>query len=153
MALNPEPRIELGQEMLLIGLRQKHAFSALPMEIPKQWAAFKQQYMANQFSPITYGVICSVDQREMEYMCGIEVSSFDSAPSEMGRIKIPKQKYAVFTHTGHISEIGNSWESIMDAHAPALNLEDAHTPSFERYDGRYDPLTGNGVLEIWYPIK
>jgi len=25
-------------------------------------------------------------------------------------------------------------------------------PNFERYDERFDPLTGNGGFEIWVPV-
>jgi len=28
----------------------------------------------------------------------------------------------------------------------------ADAPTFERYDEKFDPATGNGGLEIWVPI-
>lgn len=153
MPVNLEPRIEYGNEMFLMGIRQKHSFPALAIEIPKQWVAFKMEFEAARQSQITYGVICGVIQNEMEYMCGVEVPSLQTAPANAGKIIVPKQKYAVFLHDGHISEIGASWDQIIHQLMPALKLEDAHTPSFERYDEKFDAMSGNGEVEIWCPIK
>lgn len=153
MPVKSEPRIEVAQEMYLIGIRQKHAFAVLAEEIPKQWLAFKMGFEAARQSPVTYGVICGLDHDGMEYMCGVEVSSLQSVAETTGKIIIPQQKYAVFVFEGHITEIGAAWDHIIDDLMPALKLEDAHTPSFERYDDRYDPMSGNGVVEIWCPVK
>lgn len=153
MPVKPEPQVEYGNQMLLIGLRQKHSFASLASEIPKQWVAFKTAFELARKSVVTYGVICGVDQDSMEYMCGVEVPSFDIAPAKAGKLIVPQQKYAVFMHEGHITEIGESWDAILHQLMPALKLEDAHTPSFERYDQRYNAMSGNGVVEIWCPIK
>jgi len=102
---------------------------------------------------VTYGVICGTSTNEMEYMCGVEIPSLQSAPANAAKIIVPKQKYAVFLHEGHISEIGVSWDHILHHLMPALTLEDAQTPSFERYDQRYDAMSGNGEVEIWCPVK
>jgi AraC family transcriptional regulator len=32
-------------------------------------------------------------------------------------------------------------------------LKAADAPSFERYDEKFDPITRNGGLEIWVPVK
>ncbi|HEY3301168.1 MAG TPA: GyrI-like domain-containing protein [Methylophilaceae bacterium] len=153
MPVKPEPRIEYGNEMRLIGLRQKHTLTNLATEIPKQWVAFKTEFELARRSAVTYGVICGVSQESMEYMCGVEVPSFDAAPANAGKLIVPIQKYAVFLHEGHISEIGASWDTILHQLMPTLKLEDAHTPSFERYDHRYDAMSGNGAVEIWCPIQ
>jgi len=153
MPVKPDPRIEYGNEMRLIGLRQKHPFANLTTEIPKQWVAFKTEFELARKSAVTYGVICGVNQDGMEYMCGVEVSSLDAAPANAGKLIVPNQKYAVFLHEGHISEIGASWDTILHQLMPALKLEDAHTPSFERYDHRYNPISGMGAVEIWCPIQ
>jgi AraC family transcriptional regulator len=36
---------------------------------------------------------------------------------------------------------------------PASGLRAADAPNFERYDEKFDPLTGNGGLEIWLPVR
>ena len=153
MPVIAEPRIEYGNEMLLVGLRQIHAFANLSTDIPKQWVAFKTEFELARKSAVTYGAICGVSPEGMEYMCGVEVPAFDTAHATAGKLIVPKQKYAVFVHEGHITEIGASWDAILHQLMPALKLEDAHTPSFERYDQRYDARSGNGIVEIWCPIK
>jgi AraC family transcriptional regulator len=153
MPVKPDPRIEYGNEIRIIGLRQKHTFANLATEIPKQWVAFKTEFELACKSAVTYGVICGVIQDGMEYMCGVEVPSLDAAPANAGKLIVPNQKYAVFLHEGHISEIGASWDTILHQLMPALKLEDTHTPSFERYDHRYHPISGIGAVEIWCPIQ
>ena len=152
MTLDTEPHHRQGKAMLLVGVRQSHDIRMLATEIPKQWAAFKRQFDGFRSSQFTYGVVCGVEGGRMEYMCALEVDSFDDAPNGSGRIIVPAQKYAVFTHSGHISDIGTSWHIIMDTLVPRFGLTDAHTPSFERYGKRYNPATGKGIVEIWFPI-
>jgi AraC family transcriptional regulator len=36
---------------------------------------------------------------------------------------------------------------------PASGLKAADAPNFERYDANFDPVTGNGGLEIWIPVR
>ena len=65
----------------------------------------------------------------------------------------PKQKYAVFTHRDHISTIRRTVNTIWNHWLPASGLKAADAPNFERYDENFDPLTGDGGLEIWMPVK
>lgn len=153
MSVKSEHRIAYGNEIFLMGIRQKHSFAVLTTAIPKQWVAFKTEFEVARTSRVTYGVICGTSANEMEYMCGVEIPSLQSAPANAAKIRVPKQKYAVFLHEGYISEIGVSWDHILHHLMPALTLEDAQTPSFERYDQRYDAMSGNGEVEIWCPVK
>ncbi|MGL5345172.1 MAG: GyrI-like domain-containing protein [Plesiomonas sp.] len=153
MPVQSEFRIEHINEMFLMGIRKTHALATLAETIPTQWVAFNKTGDAAYDKKVAYGVICSASQHEIEYMCGIEVPSLQYVPEHMGKIIIPKQKYAVFVHQGHISEIGNSWSDILNCRMPELKLEDAFTPSFERYGKEYNVATGFGDVEIWCPIK
>jgi AraC family transcriptional regulator len=36
---------------------------------------------------------------------------------------------------------------------PGSAFEDAETPAFELYDHRFDPETGAGGFEIWFPVR
>mgnify|MGYP003409082453 CR=1 FL=1 len=36
---------------------------------------------------------------------------------------------------------------------PISGMKAADAPSFERYDEKFDPATGNGGLEIWVPVR
>ena len=68
-------------------------------------------------------------------------------------VRIPEQKYAVFTHRDHISTIRRTVNTIWNHWLPASGLKAADAPNFERYDDNFDPLTGNGGLEIWVPVR
>jgi len=44
MSVKSEHRIAYGNEMFLMGIRQKHSFAMLTTAIPKQWVAFKTEF-------------------------------------------------------------------------------------------------------------
>jgi AraC family transcriptional regulator len=157
------PRITEGRPMLLAGIRQHHAFAAAVNTIPPQWEAFRQlgpipgaivAEPTATHGPMSYGVVCGNDvaTQTFEYMCAIEVADFASLPADLGRIRILTQQYAVFTHTGHIAGIQTTWNSIWNEWLPASGYLPADVPDFEVYDDRFDPQTGLGLIEIWFPI-
>jgi len=87
----------------------------------------------------------------------VEVSSSSGLPGDFSVITIPAQKYAVFPHRGHVSELRETLDGI-DKWLPGSGLEaacgSAETPSFfERYSEEFDPRTGMGGMEVWIPIK
>src|ERR1700721_3007271 len=45
-----------------------------------------------------------------------------------------------------VNTIWNHW-------LPAAGLKAADAPNFERYDENFNPLTGDGGLEIWIPVR
>jgi AraC family transcriptional regulator len=152
--LNP-PKITTGRPMLLAGIRQHHAFADAVNTIPPQWEAFRQlRSIPGAIGTTTYGVVCGNDvaAQTFEYMCAIEVTDFESLPADLGRVRILTQQYAVFTHTGHISGIQTTWNSIWNEWLPASGYLPADVPDFEIYDDRFDPKTGMGLVEIWFPI-
>ena len=81
------------------------------------------------------------------------MSDFSDLPREFARVRIPEQKYAVFTHRDHISTIRRTVNTIWNQWLPASGLKAADAPNFERYDVTFDPVTGNGGLEIWVPVR
>ena len=74
-------------------------------------------------------------------------------PREFQRVRIPEQKYAVFTHGEHISTIRRTVGTIWNHWLPASGMKAADAPNFERYGEQFDSVTGNGGLEIWVPVK
>jgi ribosomal protein S18 acetylase RimI-like enzyme len=98
--------------------------------------------------------VCGSDQaaRTFEYMCGVEVAAFDAIPRELGRMRVPAQRYAVFTHRGHVAALRATWDAIWREWLPRSGEHPANTPDFERYDARFDPQTGSGEIEIWFPV-
>jgi AraC family transcriptional regulator len=149
------PRFETGRPRLMAGLRERHGFDALSDAIPGQWARFNGLgRLPGQVGDVAYGVICGADHeaRTLEYMCAVEVESFDALPAGTGRLRLPPARYAVFTHRGHVSGLKDVWTAIMNDWLPASGCEPAQTPDFELYDERFDPATGEGEIEIWIPV-
>jgi AraC family transcriptional regulator len=148
------PRFETGKPLLIAGLgeRYNHENGA---GIPGQWQRFNQSVanIPGRIGPVAYGVCCNGDDAgNFDYIAGVEVPDFSDLPREFSRVRIPEQKYAVFTHRDHISTIRRTVNTIWNHWLPASGLKAADAPSFERYDENFDPLTGNGGLEIWVPV-
>jgi len=95
----------------------------------------------------------SDDAGHADYLTGVEVRDFSQVPGDWSRLRIPAQRYAVFTHKDHVSAIRRTWFSIWNQGLPGAGLEATGGPEFERYDERFDGRTGQGEVEIWIPIK
>lgn len=149
-----QPRIETRGAMLIAGLGTRYTYETC-QNIPSQWQRFAPYlgHISGQIGSVAYGVRTNADEGGLDYITGVEVSSFDGLPEEFTRVRIAPQKYAVFTHHGHISAIRNTWGTIYSKAIPQLGLEVADAPDFERYDERFDPQSGNGDVEIWIPLK
>lgn len=148
-------RIEEGPAMLMGGLRRTHTFAGAAQGIPEQWRALGQMLpLPGQRGATMYGVMCGADPQAQtfEYMTGVEVAALDALGPEYGRMRIPAQRYAVFTHRGHVSTLHTTWDAIWNEWLPRSGYRLANTPEFELYDARFDPRTGTGVIEVWASI-
>src|SRR6266446_4595431 len=124
--------------------------------IPGQWQRFHQtvENIPGRIGKVAYGVCCNGDDAgNFDYIAGVEVSDFSDLPREFSRVRIPEQRYAVFDHRDHVSTIRRTVNTIWNHWLPASGLKAADAPFFERYDEKFDPLTGNGGLEIWIAVK
>lgn len=140
--------------MLLAGIRRRHRFTDAATTIPQQWREFRaMDPVAGRVGTAAYGAGCGADAEGIEYMCAVEVADFADAPRELGRMRVPVARYAVFTHEGHVSTLPETWERIWSEWFPGSGHRDGHTPTFELYDERFDAETGSGVVEIWFPIE
>lgn len=148
--------MEDGRPMLLAGLRRVHAFNAMSRDIPMQWEEFRRMGPPpGRQGAARYGVICgaNMEERSMEYMCAVEVASLQDVPPDYGRMRITGQRYAVFTHDGSVSTLGDTWGTIWSDWLPRSGFRSAQKPDFERYDERFDPRTGSGIVEIWVAVQ
>jgi predicted transcriptional regulator YdeE len=148
-------RYEEGRPMLLGGLRRKHTFASMAKDIPRQWDAFtKLGRLPGQVGTTAYGAIAGGDPQTetMEYMCAVEVQSFEALPKELGRMRVPAVRYAVFLHEGNVATIRETWRAVFDW-LPRSGMQSAETPDFEVYDERFDAETGSGGVEIWVGVK
>jgi AraC family transcriptional regulator len=149
-------RYEDGRPMLLAGIRRTHTFAGMSKDIPRQWDDFNELgQLPGQVGKTAYGAICGGDTQAqtMEYLCGVEVQSFDALPKELGRMRVPAVRYAVFRHEGNVATIQSTWQEIFSKWLPSSGMRSANTPDFEVYDERFDGTTGEGGVEIWLGVQ
>ena len=140
-------------QLLLAGLLAHHEYVTAHFSVPRQWDAFRIEGPAAQ--PVgrdTFGAICKRDARSFEYLTAVEVASFDSLPTDCGRIILPAQDYAVFLHQGPVVAIGVTWAHVMQWLA-AGEYESAGTPAFEAYGPDFDPTRPDSRVEIWVGVR
>lgn len=124
--------------------------------IPPLWQAFSRRYteLGDAIHNPSYGVCCDGDENgNFRYLAGHEAGSDIAVPDGMEEVMIPRARYAVFTHDGHISDIAKTIYTIWNKALSDEGLEPAETPDFELYDQRFDAATGRGIVEIWIPVQ
>ena len=101
----------------------------------------------------TYG-ICSNGGSggSFDYLCGIELQQSAPLPHGLVEVQVPAGRYAVFVHTGPVTELRDTWQAIFAQWLPASGIPPASGPQFERYSDQFDPRTGTGTVEIWIPV-
>lgn len=146
-------RMESRPPMLLAGIRREHRMATVHESMAAQWQDFRRLGLTGIGPPRAYGAYCSMSMGGFEYLSGVEVASFDGLGEEVGRMRVPAQQYAVFRHDGNVGALGETWGRIWRDWLPRSGYVDAETPPFELYDGAFDPETGDGGLEIWFPVR
>ena len=149
------PRFEIAKPLLIAGIGERYTCEN-GAGIPNQWQRFHQEVadIPGRIGKVAYGVCTNGDDAgNFDYIAGVEVSDFSDLPREFSSVRIPEQRYAVFTHRDHVSIIRRTINTIWNNWLPASGLKAADAPTFERYDQKFDPLTGNGGFEIWVPVK
>ena len=148
----PKPKFRDGAALLLAGTLKTYATADAPKLIPLQWGDFFALDVPEiHTAEVTYGVVVRTDAETMDYMVAIEVPSFDGVNAPHRETLAPAH-YAVFTIDG-VAHIQRVWMDIYSQWLPQSGYKPAHTPAFERYDGRFDPETSTGPVEIWIPIE
>jgi AraC family transcriptional regulator len=151
----PAPGFEARPAFLVAGLSARYDYETCGGGIPAQWQRFTP-YLGNvpgQIGGVAYGVRYNSDDTGLDYMCGVEVGEFSQLPPELSRVRVPANRYAVFTHSGHISEIRSTWYTIWNTWLPKSGHSLADAPDFERYGANFDGRTGRGDVEIWVPLR
>jgi len=154
MALSA-PRFEDMPPRLFAGLNEKFNSEKVG-GIPSLWQKFNAQAdsIPHGVKGAAYGICHTYDDAgNFDYIAGIEVTEFTDLPSEFYRLRVPGQRYAVFGHDGHISDIRSVVHTIWNKWLPESGLKAADTPMQERYHARFNPLSGMGGFEIWLPVK
>ena len=149
-----EPRFVDGPAMLIVGLSQRYEYGALD-GIPGQWQRLAPHigHIGSQIGDgVTYGICINADAGGFDYICGVEVRDFSGTDPQMARLRVPPQHYAVFRHDGHLSGLRTTMSAIMGDWLPGSACEIADAALIERYGPEFDPVSGNGRIEIWVPI-
>ena len=149
------PRFEDRKAFQVAGLVERYKMPAIE-GIPSQWQRFAPHIgkIPGQVGWTCYGVCFNFDDTgNMDYLCGVEVVADSEPPAGLSLLRIEEQRYAVFSHRGHISKIANTWNDIVIQWLPASGYTAIKAPQFETYGQDFDSRTGNGVVEIWIPIE
>ena len=147
------PRIEHGRTLRLTGISERHAGTITAL--PTQWSRFIPLvgHVPGQVDRVVYGVTYNVDETTaFDYLCGVEVEAFLADDPPFSRLTIPAQTYAVFTHREHITSLAAMIGAVLDRALGAAGYVLLDGPFFERYDERFDARTGNGDVEVWFPV-
>ena len=148
------PRFEDRGAFVVAGLSERYNVQKLD-GIPALWQRFAPHIgrIPGQIGWISYGVCFNFDGAgNMDYLCGVEVPEGTILPDSLSELRIAEQKYAVFLHRDHISKIKSTWDAIFGGWITASGYKVANGPQFEVLGPEFDPLTGNGVVEIWIPL-
>lgn len=148
-------RFEEGREKLIAGFNQSYTMETR-VNIPQQWQRFVPQAtrIPDRRAAAFYGICwntkpdCSFD-----YLTGVEVANANKLPDEFSSLKLEDRRYAVFAHTGHVSAIPKTIDTIWCKWAPDSGVAIAHAPCFELYTADFNPDTGVGGMEIWIPLE
>lgn len=148
----PEPRFETGRPMLTAGVRRTHRFQDAARDIPRQWDEFNALTIPG--GAVAYGVMCGSDLAAgtFEYMAAREVTAFEALPPELGRVRIPEARYAVFD-IPDVGSIQPVYQAVYSRWLPTSGYRNANSPDFERYGPGFDPNSGVGDIELWWPIE
>lgn len=148
--------IRQGRAFRVAGLTARYTMEQTA-NIPSQWQKFTP-WLGNidgqtGEADTTYGVCYNANDDGIDYLSGVEVGPGADLPAEFATLDIAAQTYAVFPHTGHISELRSTWDAVWNNWIPESGLSVLPEPFFEKYGPSFDGVTGEGGLEIWIPIK
>nr|WP_141731361.1 GyrI-like domain-containing protein [Oligoflexus tunisiensis] len=148
------PRFENGPAMIIAGLDRRFTMENRA-EIPQLWEKFVPHLgkIPGQVGKATYGACYGADAKSFHYMAAVEVKDTAQLPSGFTHLKIPAQRYAVFMHSKHVSQVSATMDVICNKWLPHSGLEAAETPTLEKYTEDFNGTTGMGGIEIWVPLK
>lgn len=159
------PRIEDRAPARFAGFREGYT-GANFVGIAGQWQRFGPHVgnVPGQMSPGAYGLHFDMigmmeGGSRFDFMTAVEVSE-DAAglPKDFSDVQIPARRYVVFPHVEHAGKVRNTVNTVWFTWFPrsghevlrgGLELPDV----IERYGEGFDPASGMGGMEVWFPIK
>ena len=155
------PRIE-GRDAILIAGSQRHYTAQNLTQLPSQWESLPLGKIPGQRGKAGYGVVFDGKENEcdFEYLAGVEVSTLDGLPADFAHMSVPAQRYAIFPHRDHVSKLRNTidtavrtWLREAQAKGVAVTPAPGQPWMIEYYGEDFDPKTGMGTIEVWFPVK
>jgi AraC family transcriptional regulator len=138
----------------LVGLRGQFTPQSMS-DIQGLWTKFisRLKEVPKRKGWVTYGACRANPDKTLEYTAAIEVDEPGPVPDDFTAFTIGGGFFALFTHTGHIRDIGQTWTSIHDVWMKEEGYihRDAH--DFEVYDERWNPKTGEGEVDIYIAVE
>ncbi len=151
----PPPFFEYGNGMHIAGLHQQFASSALD-EIPSLWRRLAALgSVTGRAGKVDYAVVFPLADG-CDYVAGFEVTGFEDLPSVLAQVELPPQRYAIFTHSGHVSTLRNIFDAIRawlsESGLQIAGIADGRSYLLERYGEGFDPQSGMGDIQVWVPV-
>lgn len=149
------PTFEQGEALLIAGMNESYC-KETTSKVPQQWERFAPHLgtIPGQLGQDAYGVCHAfAPDCHFQYLTGVVVDPAQPLPKGFTSVNLDARRYVVFTHTGHISSLNSTFDTIWKKWVPECGLSIARgVPFFERYTPRFDPRTGMGDVELWVPL-
>lgn len=147
-------------EITIIGKKTKDVGPKTVGNLPNAWMEFFEiadgKYKTENMNSYGFSDNMRMDAELFDYTIGMEKDSYIEIPEGFEEIKIPANKYAVYTFKGKI-EGNNVNEFINDVFSkwmPEEKLECGSAGySFEYYDERWKEDSDESEFDVYMPIK
>jgi AraC family transcriptional regulator len=157
--ISMEPEIREIDSFVVVGIRERFA-AETKHHIPELWDRFLPliEKIPHASMNGSYGVCLNSDTEEgsFDYIAGNAVERVDTLPEGLIAETIPRQTYAVFTHTLKTHSLHEELQPtvtwIWGTWLPASMYEYAPGPDFEAYPAGFAPAPGNAI-DICVPIR
>ncbi|MDP8220144.1 MAG: AraC family transcriptional regulator [Candidatus Stygibacter frigidus] len=150
--------------LTVIGRKQKVRSSETSETIDRMIAEFRELNQKNNYSnDETIVGICFHDPRffdqqpapedEWWYMVGYLAKNEDIVPEGLEKYQVSAQRYAVFTHSGNLSNLGKTYRYICLDWISSVDHEFAPADELNFFDNRYDAEQADkSEYELFIPI-
>ncbi|TXT63712.1 MAG: hypothetical protein BAJALOKI3v1_320008 [Promethearchaeota archaeon] len=153
------PKIVEKEQFQILGIEDVNKMEL--REPAAVWARFQQvgSHIPHADTSHALGIYMSnkdlLKEDKNRYIVGVEVSKVEDIPKGMISERIPRQKYVLFTHTGPLSTLKNTYQYIHEQWLP-------NNPRYERlpfgvelewYDSRFRFDSENSKLDLYIPIQ
>lgn len=151
------PRIIEGRPLLIAGLAERHDYCRAE-EVPAQWQRFTPYIgsIPHGIGLAAFGIVNDLffGSDSFQYLSGVEVADVHDLQRELTALRLPAQRYAAFTHPGHVSRMRATVHTIFNREIERIGLDIGELPNFIEYYGPgFDPEAGEGEVEIWVPVR